>query len=225
MAGDARERLTAEERRAQILRCATSVFARSNYRVAGMAEIAKEAGISEPTVYKHFASKKQLFITILDRVGDSTLRHWQEIAADSPDPLALMRRLGLSQYEIVMARPDSLKVQFQALSEAEDAEIRATLKRNFASYADFIAGIIERGKESGHFSSELDVRAAAWQIIAIGFTLNLASLLGFDQEYGRETLEVMGDNLVVSFGAADPRPRSNPGKCSGATSKERVPGT
>lgn len=202
MAADARERLTAEARRAQILRCATTVFARSNYRVAGMAEIAKEAGISEPTVYKHFPSKKALFLTILERVGDSTLRHWQEIVASSPDPLSAIRHIGVSHFEIISAHPDTLKVQFQALSEAEDPEIRQTLRKHFAAYADFISGVLERGKADGHFRADLDARAAAWQMISIGFTLNLTSLLGFEAALDLPTLEVMGDNLVVSFGAA-----------------------
>ncbi len=204
MAGDAKERLTAEERRAQILRCATAVFARSNYRVAGMAEIAKEAGISEPTVYKHFDSKKHLFLTILDKVGASTLRHWEELAERTPDALALLRQIGLSHYDVVQAHPDSLKIQFQALSETEDQEIRDTLKRNFASYVDFIARVLSEGKDRGQIHVQVDVRAAAWQILSIGFTLNLTSLLGFNSEMSRETLEVMGDTLLLTFGADAP---------------------
>lgn len=204
MAGDAKERLTAEERRAQILRCATAVFARSNYRVAGMAEIAREAGISEPTVYKHFDSKKHLFLTILDKVGASTLRHWEELAQNTSDTLVLLRMIGLSHYDVVQAHPDSLKVQFQALSETEDDEIRETLKRNFAAYANFIARILAEGKERGQIRPDLDVRAAAWQLISIGFTLNLTSLLGFHAEMSRETLEVMGDSLLMTFGADAP---------------------
>ncbi len=208
MSGDAKERLTAEERRAQILRCATAVFARSNYRVAGMAEIAKEAGISEPTVYKHFDSKKHLFLTILDKVGAHTLRHWQELAERTPDCLALLRQIGLSHFDAVHAHPDNLKVQFQALSETEDREIRETLHRNFAAYANFIASILDAGKERAQVHALLDVRAAAWQMISIGFTLNLTSLLGFNAELSRDTLDVMGDNLLLSFGAAAPLPEN-----------------
>ena len=219
---DTRERLSAEERKAQILRCAAAVFARSSYRLAGMADIAKEAGISEPTVYKHFASKKDLFLNILDRVGESTLQHWEEILASSDDPMIVMRQIGLSQYEIVSTHPDTLKVQFQALSEVEDEDIRRTLHRNFASYIDFLAQIVQRGKELGRFSSDLDVRAAAWQLLSIGFTLNLTSLLGFEQEFTRETLEVMGDNLVVTFGAAMGSSAAPAAKAE-APRKERVP--
>lgn len=204
MAGDQKERLTAQERRAQILRCATVVFARSNYRVAGMAEIAKEAGISEPTVYKHFDSKRDLFLTILDKVGAFTLRHWEDLAERTPDTLSLLRQIGLSHYDIVQAHPDNLKVQFQALSETEDEEIRSTLKRNFAAYADFIVKVLEDGKACGQVRADLDVRSAAWHMISVGFTLNLTSLLGFGSEVSREALEVMGDHLLSTFGSGAP---------------------
>jgi AcrR family transcriptional regulator len=179
-----------------------------------MAEIAKEAGISEPTVYKHFDSKKHLFLTILDKVGAGTLRHWEDLAERTPDSLALLRQIGLSHYDVVQAHPDSLKVQFQALSETEDMEIRETLKRNFASYADFIARVLAAGKERGQIHSQVDVRAAAWQLISIGFTLNLTSLLGFNAEMSRDTLEVMGDSLLMTFGADAPHvkaPSDKPG--------------
>lgn len=204
MPGDTRERLTAQERKAQILRCATKVFARSNYRVAGMAEIAREAGISEPTVYKHYVSKKALFLTILERVGESTLRHWREIAERTPDRAVLLRQIGFHQYDVVVAHPDTLKVQFQALSEVEDPDIRETLQRNFAAYAAFFAEILTAGQDEGVFRPEFDVQTAAWQLISIGFTLNLASLLGFDA-FGRDTLAVMGDHLVLTYGAEAPR--------------------
>lgn len=201
---EAKERLTAEERRAQILRCATAVFARSNYRVAGMAEIAKQAGISEPTVYKHFDSKKHLFLTILEKVGALTLRRWEELAERTPDALALLRQIGLSHYDAVQAYPDNLKVQFQALSETDDQEIRETLHRNFSAYVDFIAKVLASGKERGQIHPQVDVRAAAWQMISVGFTLNLTSLLGITSELPRETLESMGDSLLLTFGADAP---------------------
>lgn len=201
MVGDARERLTAEERRAQILRCATTVFARSNYQVAGMAEIAKEAGISEPTVYKHFTSKKHLFLTILERVGGYTMRQWEELASSTEDPLDLLRQIGLSHYDTAQAHPDTLKVQFQALSEAGDPEIREALQQNFASYAGFIGAVLEQAKVRNQIRQDVDVQAAAWQMISIGFTLNLTLLLGFADAMSRTGLELMGDNLLAAFGA------------------------
>jgi AcrR family transcriptional regulator len=194
-----RERLSAEARRASIVRSATTVFARSNYRVAAMAEIAREAGISEPAVYKYFPSKKQLFLTILERVREGTLGHWQELADQETDPVRTIARIALSQYDAVQAHPDTLKVQFQALSETGDADIREVLHRSFAAYRDFLAALLERSVAPRATVNGRELGAATWTMLAVGFTLNLTSLLGFQDDLGRTTLEGLVEALSRSF--------------------------
>jgi AcrR family transcriptional regulator len=97
-----RTRLSAREREAQILQSATRVFARSNYRLTRTADIALEAGISEPTIYKYFPSKKDLFIRILKRIGEGILEIWSAVAAgEEGDSLSALRRMGHVYVEIL----------------------------------------------------------------------------------------------------------------------------
>ncbi len=196
-----RERLGAAERKAQILRCATSVFARSSYRVAGMADVAREAGISEPTIYKYFPSKKQLFLEILAKVGELTLRSWQEAAEHELDAAALLRRIGARQFEATLKSPELLKVQFQALSEVDDAEIRQLLCDNFSSYVEFLGSIVERGQRAGRIAPSLSPAVLAWNLLAIGFTLNLTGLLGLSESLSFEMVDAMG-GLVLRAASA-----------------------
>jgi len=51
-------------RREQILRAAEQVFAQKGFHTATMAEIAKSAGLSEPTLYEYFTSKEDILFTI-----------------------------------------------------------------------------------------------------------------------------------------------------------------
>ena len=59
-------RLPAAERRQAIVEAAMRVFATGSYRGATTAGIAREAGISEPILYRHFASKRDLYFACLD---------------------------------------------------------------------------------------------------------------------------------------------------------------
>ena len=43
-----------------------TVFSTGSYSGATTAEIAREAGISEPILYRHFASKRELYFACLD---------------------------------------------------------------------------------------------------------------------------------------------------------------
>jgi AcrR family transcriptional regulator len=59
-------RMAGEERRLQILRIAVRLFSQRGFRGATTKEIAQAAGISEAMVFRHFATKEELFAAILD---------------------------------------------------------------------------------------------------------------------------------------------------------------
>src|SRR4051812_7129008 len=62
-----RRRLTAAARRELILDVAGKLFAERGYDGASIDAIATAAGISAPVVYDHFASKRDLYRTLLER--------------------------------------------------------------------------------------------------------------------------------------------------------------
>jgi AcrR family transcriptional regulator len=65
-----RRLLRTEERQAQILRAASSAFARGGFAATSMDDVAAEAGITRLIVYRHFASKEYLYRAVLTEVAD-----------------------------------------------------------------------------------------------------------------------------------------------------------
>jgi AcrR family transcriptional regulator len=59
-------RMAGEERRLQILRVAVSLFSNRGFRGTTTKEIAQAAGVSEAMVFRHFATKEELYAAILD---------------------------------------------------------------------------------------------------------------------------------------------------------------
>lgn len=59
-------RMEGSERRLSILRAAVRLFSQRGFRGATTKEIAQAAGISEAMVFRHFATKEELFAAILD---------------------------------------------------------------------------------------------------------------------------------------------------------------
>jgi AcrR family transcriptional regulator len=189
-----RTRLPAGERELAILRAATKVFARSNYRVAGTADIALEAGIAEPTIYKYFPSKKELFIRILKRIGERILEVWQqEAAADSGDSISALRRMGRAYLKNLGTHSDELKIQFQALAESDDPDITRQLQENHKAYVRFFAALIRRGQLEGVIRADVDPYSSGWFLNGFGFTLTLVQLLGFDKRIGKRRVKQMID--------------------------------
>src|SRR3989337_717046 len=131
---------SAHERRRLILESAQTVFAASNYARVGTAGLAKAAGISEPALYRYFSSKKELYISTLKAAGTRLLGIWQRIAAEVVNPLDIVWPIGLGYYDHVRSRSPVMRLWFQAICEAHDPEVRATLRENFTAVVDLLEG-------------------------------------------------------------------------------------
>ena len=59
-------RLPAEQRKAAVLDCACGIFSTGSYRGTTTAQIARLAGVTEPVLYRHFASKRDLYLAVLE---------------------------------------------------------------------------------------------------------------------------------------------------------------
>ena len=59
-------RLPAEQRKAAVLDCACGIFSTGSYRGTTTAQVARLAGVTEPVLYRHFASKRDLYLAVLE---------------------------------------------------------------------------------------------------------------------------------------------------------------
>jgi AcrR family transcriptional regulator len=85
MAVAARTRMTGPERRERILDAAVQAFARGGYEGGSVGEIAAAAGVTKPVLYDHFASKRDLFVAVMERTRDElTARGAAAMRSDAP---------------------------------------------------------------------------------------------------------------------------------------------
>ncbi len=79
-------RLPAAERRQALIDIALEVFTGGSYRGTTTAEIAREAGVSEPILYRHFDSKRDLYLACIDESWRRLRAVWEEAIAGSQSP-------------------------------------------------------------------------------------------------------------------------------------------
>ena len=179
-----RPRLTAEARRQAVLDTACRVFAKTSYRGATTAEIAREAGISEPILYRHFGSKRDLYLACLDEAWRGFRAVCEQAIADDPDQC-----LGAvaDAYMAKRARIRLVDLWIQSLTEAsEDRVIAAALRRQVREVHDFFADVIRDGQARGVIIGDRDPVAEAWIFVGGGLLATmdhrLGGLLGDDLE-------------------------------------------
>jgi AcrR family transcriptional regulator len=133
-----RRRLPASERREQILAAARRIFARAGYEQTSLDEIAAATGVTKPILYRHYQSKHDLYLAVLeDHLNDLIARLWVALSS-SPDPRERLRQ-GLEAYfGFVEEREDGFRMLVEA-SARFDPGARARLASTWDTLADGVA--------------------------------------------------------------------------------------
>ena len=84
-------RMSRHDRREQLIKVGTSVFAEVGYAAASVEEIAERAKVSKPVVYEHFGGKDGLYQQVVDREVGKLLERIME-ALDAPGPRQALER-------------------------------------------------------------------------------------------------------------------------------------
>jgi TetR/AcrR family transcriptional regulator len=170
------KRLTAEARRQVVLDTACRVFSRTSYRGATTAEIAREAGISEPILYRHFGSKRDLYLACLEEAWGSFRAVCEEALAGDPDKC--LGAIG----DAYMAKSRKIRVidlWIQGLNEASDDKvIAAAVRKQVREVHDFFADVIRDGQRRGVIHADRDPVAEAWILVAGGLLATIDGRLG-----------------------------------------------
>ncbi len=178
-------RLPAAERRAAVLECACRAFAAGSYRGTTTAEIAREAGVTEPILYRHFESKRDLYLACLEESWAGIRAVWEERIAAEPDSALWIAAMGRAFIESEQRRPVVSSLWIQALAEApEDEHIRRYLREHMREVHAYAADVIQRAQEAGGVPRDRDPDAEAWIFIALGL-LSMAdrALAGLMEDY------------------------------------------
>jgi AcrR family transcriptional regulator len=162
-------RLPAEERKAAVLDTACGIFSTGSYRGTTTAEIARRAGVTEPVLYRHFASKRDLYLAVLDESWSRLRAVWQEAVDGEPDPRFWVAAMGRAYFAIEDPKLRCAELWMQALTEAsDDAEIRRFLRKQMREVHDFVSDVIRRSQEAGGILRDRDPSAEAWIFVSIG---------------------------------------------------------
>jgi AcrR family transcriptional regulator len=171
-------RLPADQRRAAIVDAALRVFSAGSYTGSTTAEIAREAGVSEPIIYRHFPSKRDLWFACLDEAW-LRFRHAIEqkfAALGAEQGVLAIAQTGREMRQLRVLMPN---LWIQGVTEAsEDPEVQKVVRLHTREAHDFVADVIRRTQAAGGIPADRDADAEAWVFIAGGLLVSFADRLG-----------------------------------------------
>ena len=158
-----RTRKSAEQRREEIIALAIEQFALGGYRGTSTEAIAREAGISQPYLFRLFHTKRELFLACSDAADARIFETFSAAARDVPKEEALSA-MGKAYVELLQDRT-ALLFQMQSYAACADPVIQARVREN---YGDLVGEVT---RLSGATPEEV------WQFFSHGMLLNVIASL------------------------------------------------
>jgi AcrR family transcriptional regulator len=194
--------MTGDARREQILRAAVELFSRKGFKGTTTKEIANASGVSEAMVFRHFASKDELYAAILDSKGCQEGIHrfpWEgnavlEDAIERRDDFAVFYNIAIAALNKHQADISFMRLLFY--SALEDHDLAEQFFREFIEQVyQFIGGYIKSRQKEGAMR-ELEPRIAVRALMGMLIHHSLNNILW---DKNRVLLDITNEEAARNF--------------------------
>ncbi len=162
-------RLTADERRIDVIAAASKEFAARGFAGTSTQAIAERAGVSQPYLFQLFGTKKELFLEAVRACFARTRATFDASAQvarmQTTDPTAILHAMGDSYHQLLRDR-DMLRLQLHAYAACEDRDIQAVVRAEWTTLYEAVTRMSGGDPTAIH----------AW--FAEGMLLNVAASIG-----------------------------------------------
>ncbi len=144
-----------------ILDAAEALFGQQGFKKAGVDEIAVQAGVSTPLIYRYFSGKHHLFEVVVDRV----VTEWCEVisaeaARVTPSPAHNLRRIVRASLEFACSR-SVLRGLLARESQLMLEGYSDVLARGTATLHQVVVEVLARGVRAGEVRTDLELERMA----------------------------------------------------------------
>jgi AcrR family transcriptional regulator len=192
-------RMSGDERRSQILRIAIQLFSQSGFSGTTTKEIARQAGVSEAMVFRHFATKSELYNAILDfKACESGNVHPLELIAEAmaaEDDDRVFYEMILNALNKHERDPEFMRLLFHSALEGHElAEI--FIERNIVPIYEFMSAYIARRQKTGAIRQDIKPKVIVRAIIGMMIHHALNNSLW---DKNRRVLDISNEEAARAF--------------------------
>jgi TetR/AcrR family fatty acid metabolism transcriptional regulator len=166
-------------KRDRILDAAEKIFARDGFFAAKVADVAKDAGVADGTIYLYFKSKDDLLISLFESRMERVIGTLAAAIATVPTAHGTLLALIKTYVGLVKDQPSTAEIMTVELRQSSKF-MKEYDNPKFAELLRLIAGIVADGQAAGELGDAIPPAIAARMIFGVLDELATAWLLSRD---------------------------------------------
>ncbi|HCV35781.1 MAG TPA: hypothetical protein DF783_02570 [Acidimicrobiaceae bacterium] len=207
---------TGEELTEVLLHAAAEVFAEQGYERAGVAEIARRAGVTTGAIYSRYTGKAEMLLAAVDLHVPDEIQ--QLLRADHPGEFAADVLASLGAH-LVDDLPGGYGLFLEAVvAGRRDPELAAAIRRRVEDEDARLAKLVDEATDDGVFDPSLDRFATVRLAHAIGFGMTLTRVMGLAVPDSKEWTTVI-DRVIEALAVPDTQPIPPDGQINSPSGK------
>ena len=172
-----------------IINAAIKVFALKGFYTANVADVAREAGVADGTIYLYFKSKDDLLISLFETKMEEILKRFSSLLTDNGDAIRKLRQF-IHLYFQMIEEDQNLAEVFQVELRQSSKFLKDYHNQKFIDFLNLIGDIIHQGQKDRQFKPEISIHIM--KLIIFGALDELARQWILTEE-PRENLEKTAD--------------------------------
>jgi len=160
-------RMATEERRRQIVTAARKIIATRGMEDLSIRELAREVGFSEGAIYRHFPSKKDILLLLIDDLEGTLLHAVDRAASEKSEPLESLENVLKAHLSYIEQRRGVSLIVISETLRLSDKNLSKRMFEVVTRYLNRVEELLSQGVKSGQISQEIDLGTAALTFFAI----------------------------------------------------------
>ena len=180
LVGGGRSRMTAGQRKAQIIDVTLRLVDKHGVQGTTTARIAAAAGVTEPTLYKYFENRREMLMAALDVVFDQAvdvIRSSQE-----PNVVERLRKIGQHHTELTFSKSSGfVNPLFEFVVAPAELGLRSRVRARNVAIAEALASMVKEGIAQGSIRADVDPQLTAWRVLGFYWFEDVSFLMDLDE--------------------------------------------
>jgi len=149
-----RTRAKSNDKYHRILEAAVKVFAKQGFYESTIAQIAREAGVADGTIYLYFKNKDDILVQFFEFKTKQVFDRFQKIVSRSDNALVKLTQL-IRRHLREFERDRNMAVVYQSETRRNSPLVKEQIRQMSKMYLDIVAEIVEQGQVEGCFRKDL----------------------------------------------------------------------